>query len=163
MVGGTTRHHDAKTHGCFHAGTLFARVFLAAPRGQWRVLPSLSGVCLRLPVRLEDYASRKSGRRANGGYNHRPPPLQQKATDLDASGTAAAIEASGSIPGEKSQHLVRRPDPEHQPVGRTVSWPAAIAGECARGTDLRDARRNLRTKEQCCALPGKADSYQRRG
>src|SRR6267378_7049073 len=73
--GGTTRHHAAKTHGCFYAGTLFARVFLAAPRGQWRVLPSLPGVRLRLPVRLEDHASRKSGRRADGGYNHRPPPL----------------------------------------------------------------------------------------
>src|ERR1019366_455333 len=31
--GGTTRHHAAKTDGCSHAGTLFARVFLAAPRG----------------------------------------------------------------------------------------------------------------------------------
>src|SRR5450756_1363562 len=42
--GGTTRHHAAKTHGCSYAGTLFARVFLAAPRGEWRVLPNLHGV-----------------------------------------------------------------------------------------------------------------------
>src|SRR5208282_2706620 len=38
------RHHAAKTHGCSHAGTLFARVFLAAPRGEWRVLSSLPAV-----------------------------------------------------------------------------------------------------------------------
>jgi hypothetical protein len=59
--GGAARHHAAKTHGCSYAGTLFTRVFLAAPRGQWKVLPSLPGVRDRLPVRLEDHAPRKSG------------------------------------------------------------------------------------------------------
>src|ERR1700730_12899935 len=59
---GHYRHHAAKTHGRSYAGTLFARAFLAAPRGQWRVLPSLHGMRVRLPVRLEDHASRKSGR-----------------------------------------------------------------------------------------------------
>src|ERR1700681_4346330 len=49
---GHYRHHAAKTHGRSYAGTLFARVFLAAPRGQWRVLPSLHRMRIRLPVRL---------------------------------------------------------------------------------------------------------------
>ena len=56
--------------------TVTTEVFLAAPRGQWRVLPSLPGMCLRLPVRLEDHASRKSGRPADGGYDHRPAPFR---------------------------------------------------------------------------------------
>src|SRR5208337_1491269 len=161
--GGTTRHHAAKTHGCSYAGTLFTRVFLAAPRGQWKVLPSLPGVRDRLPVRLEDHASRRSGRRTGSGNHDRPTPLRSKTTDLDAPGAAPAIEPSGSIPREKPQYLVRGRDPEHQPVGRNVSRPTATAGECVGGTDLRDAARNLRTKEQQCTLPGKADLHQGRG
>ena len=59
---GTGRHHAAKTDGCSHAGTLFTRIFLAAPRGQRRVLPSLPAVRDGIPIRLEDDASRKQGR-----------------------------------------------------------------------------------------------------
>src|SRR5580698_362852 len=33
LPGSLTRHHAAKTHGCSYAGTLFTRVFLAAPCG----------------------------------------------------------------------------------------------------------------------------------
>src|ERR1035437_4684091 len=43
-------YHAAKNHGHSHVGTLFARVFLAAPRGEWRVLPSLHAVRDRLRV-----------------------------------------------------------------------------------------------------------------
>src|ERR1700722_4743511 len=50
LVGGSTRHHGAKTHGCSYARTLFTRVFLAAPRGKWGVLPGLFGVRYSLPI-----------------------------------------------------------------------------------------------------------------
>src|SRR5208337_627258 len=106
LVGGTTRHHGAKTHGCSYAGTLFARIFLAAPRGQWGVLPSLPGVRLRLPVRLEDHASRKSGGRTGGGDHGGPAPLRSKTTHVDAPGTAPAVEPSGSVSRKKSPYLV---------------------------------------------------------
>src|ERR1700677_483397 len=101
----------------------------------------------RLSISLEDYAPRRPGRRADGRSYNRPPPLRQETTDLDAPGTASAIEASGSIPGKKSQHLVRRFDSEHQPVWRSIPRPATTAGERAGRTDLRDAGRNLRPKK----------------
>jgi len=62
LVGGTARHHAAKTHGCSPLGTLFARVLLAAPRGERRVLPDLHVVRDRFSVRLEDHAPRQSRR-----------------------------------------------------------------------------------------------------
>jgi len=35
-VRGTSRHHAAKANGCSHAWTMFARIFMAAPRREWR-------------------------------------------------------------------------------------------------------------------------------
>jgi len=50
--------------------------------------------------------------------------------------SCAAVEAAAALPREEPQYLVRGRDPEHQPVGRNVSRPAATAGECAGGADL---------------------------
>src|SRR5450755_2012371 len=136
LVGGTGRHHAAKTHGCSHAGTLFARIFMATPRGQRRVLPGLPAMRDRLPVRLEVHASRKQSRRTARGYYHRPAPLRPEAADLDAPGATLALEHSGSVSRQKPQHLVRRPHPEHQPVRCSVSRTTAVTGECAGGTDF---------------------------
>src|ERR1019366_3866977 len=104
LVGGSTHHHAAKIDGCSDAGTLFTRIFLAAPRRQWRVLPSLPGVRLGLPVRLEDHASWKPGRGTGGRDHLRPAPLRSKATDVDAPGTPPALEPSGALPREKSSY-----------------------------------------------------------
>src|ERR1017187_8742911 len=87
-------------------------------------------------------------------------PSHQKGNHLEAPGQTSAIEPAASIPRQESHYLVRGRDPEHQPVGRVLSRPAATAPECPAGADLRDAGTNLRTEKQQCALPGKADSYQ---
>jgi hypothetical protein len=123
--------------------------------GQWGVLPGLLSVRNRLSVRLEDDASRKPGRRTGGRDHDRPAPLRSEAANLDA----RARRLKSSIPlryrGKNLSTWYAGVNPEHQPVGRHVSRPATTAGECAGGTDLRDARRNLRAKEQQCALSGR--------
>lgn len=49
-VRGAIRNHAAKNYGRSYAGALFTRVFLAAARGEWGLLPGLHAVRDGLPV-----------------------------------------------------------------------------------------------------------------
>ena len=161
LVGGTTRSHGAKTHGSSDAGTLFARVFLAAPRSQWGVLPSLP-VCasayqydwktMRRGNRVEaPVAETTSVRRRSG---QKQPTWMPRARRLRSN---LPVRYRGKNLHTWYEGLIQNISQSGVMFHGPQQLPANALGEL-----IFEMPKRFRTKEQQCTLPGQAHSHRGR-